>query len=277
MTHRRAAALAALVATAAALLSGSAAAQSFTAQPQLYLLTTDAFDARALWIQPAGLAAIREASVSGFFTTATQRGQGPTQYGLSLASGGLGLSWQHDRLGNGASDNQWAIGLGVGNQTVKVGVARRWIRGANANDAALDLGMRITPRPSVLLSLAWRDIGSPVVRDTVVRAVLVPGAALALFGARARIGVDWELVTRGWGTSALRAGASIVLPLSLALSVRADYSGSLHARGVVLALTWNAASARAVAFGAWPSAGGVSQAGAWAAAVRSLDAPRRTF
>ena len=48
--RRRASALALLLAATAA-LPGAAAAQSFVAQPQQYLLTTDVFDGRALWVQ----------------------------------------------------------------------------------------------------------------------------------------------------------------------------------------------------------------------------------
>ena len=277
MRRRRATALAALLAAAAALLPGSAAAQSFAAQPHLYLLTTDAFDARALWVQPAGLAARAEASLSGLLTAATSGRRSVTQYGLTLASRGIGVGWQHDRLPDGTSDNQWAVGLAGGTPRVTLGIARRWIRGANANAAAFDAGVRYAARPTLQLSLAWRDIGSPVVRDTTVRATLVPGLALALFGARAQIGADWELVTRGWGTSALRAGATVALPLRLALSVRADFSGSLHARGLSLALTWNPAMARVTAFASRPAGNGIDQAGVWLSAVQQLGAPRRRF
>lgn len=277
MRHRRAAALAALLATLAALLPGSVAAQSFSAQPHLYMLTTDAFDARALWLQPAGLAARPEASFSGLLTASTSGRRTITQYGLTLASRGIGLGWQHDRLPDGSSDNQWAVGLAGGTARFTAGVARRWIKGDSTDAAAFDAGIRYAARPNLQLSLAWRDIGSPVVRDTTVRATLVPGLALALFGARAEIGADWEIVTRGWGTSALRAGAAVALPLQLSLSVRADFSGSLHARGLALALTWNPAAARVTAFASRPAGAGVDQVGAWLSAVQRVGGPRRRF
>ena len=277
MRRRRADALAALLATLAALLPGGAAAQSFAAQPHLYLLTTDAFDARALWVQPAGLAARPEASLSGLLTASTSGRRTITQYGVTLASRGIGLGWQHDRLPDGSSDNQWAVGLAGGTARITAGIARRWIRGDSTSAAAFDAGVRYAALPSLQLSLAWRDIGSPVVRDTTVRATLVPGIALALFGARAQLGADWEIVTSGWGTSALRAGAAVALPLQLALSVRADFSGSFHARGLALALTWNPARARVTAFASRPSGDGVDQAGAWLSAVQRLGGPRHRF
>ena len=277
MKRRRADALAALLATLAALLPGGVAAQSLSAQPHLYLLTTEAFDARALWIQPAGLAARPEASLSGLITASTSGRRTVTQYGLTLASRGIGLGWQHDRLPDGSSDNQWAVGLAGGTARFTAGVARRWIRGDSTNAAAFDAGVRYGARPSLEVSLVWRDIGSPVVRDTTVRATLVPGIALALFRARAQIGADWEIVTRGWGTSALRAGAAVALPLQLALSLRADFSGSLHARGLALALTWNPAGARVTAFASRPAGDGTDQAGAWLSAVQRLGGPRRRF
>jgi hypothetical protein len=271
----RATALAALIAAAVALPPGSAVAQSPGAQPQLYLLTTDAFDARALWVQPAGLAARREASVSGLLTASTGSTWTITQYGVTLASGGLGLGWQHDHRADGSSDNQWAVGLAGGGPRFTLGAARRWIRGANANASAWDVGARFVPRPAVLLSLAWRDIGSPDVRDTVVPATLVPAVALGLFGARAAIGADWEILARSWNTRAFRTGAAVALPLRITVSLRADFSGSLHARGAAVAVTWGGLLARVAAFASRPGVPGIDQAGAWVAAVRPLDGSRR--
>src|SRR6185295_8357115 len=97
LTLRRASALAILLTGAAASLPGDAAAQSFVPQPQLYLLTTDAADARALWVQPAGMGKSREASVSALLTgNRYAAGYGVGQYGVTLASGVLAFGWQHD-------------------------------------------------------------------------------------------------------------------------------------------------------------------------------------
>ena len=276
MSWRARGALVACLAGAAAVFPWTAAAQSFVAQPQHYMLTTDAYDARAVWLQPAGLSRLREASFAGL---ATADGSGGlSQYGLMLSSGGLGAGWQHDRkVGNGT--DVFTIGYGVGGPRAGLGADHRWYKGSGAHDGSWDFGARFSPAPMLELSVVWRDLGDPVSYvDTLgtphtINSTLVPGAALDLFG-RVRVGAEWEVVTDTWGTSAVRLGASAHLAGALSLAVRGDFSSKFDGRAFALALTWNAPLSRATAF-ATRVKGGPDHFGSYLAAVRDLSRTAR--
>jgi hypothetical protein len=282
----RAARAAALVCLLALGRAWPASAQALLTQPQRYVLTTEAGDGRALWVQPAGLARRREASIAWSITGSRQAGVTTLeQYGATLASGGVGLGFQHAELVDGTDINQYAIGYAVGSAKASFGLARRWIQGGRAKDVALDIGMRAVPTSLFEASLVLRDFGNPVVRaadpqdtaqrDTTYRATLTPGVALRLFGARLRMGADWELVTKGWGTSAVRLGTAIALPLRLELAARAEFSGDFVRRDLAVAVTWNGSVARATGFASIPQGTGADAYGLWGSALRDLDARRR--
>lgn len=262
--------------TATATLPGAAAAQSYVAQPQLYLLTTDVFDGRALWVQPAALVKRREASISVLVTGA--RSDGVTilnQYGATIASSGFGLGWQHDQLGGGVKTNTWVVGYGFGGPRVSLGGDYRWHRGTNTSDRAFDIGGRYVPTGHLEMSIVWRDIGSPVILGDTIHSTVVPGAALQLFRAHLQLGVDWELVKRNWGTSSVRAGATLVLPARLALTLRSEFDGSFNVRTLSAALTWHTPTARVSGFGATSRTPDVDRFGLWGAAVTDPTRPRR--
>jgi hypothetical protein len=277
LTIRRALTLA-LPLCAAAVLPGRAAAQSFVPQPQQYMLTTDASDGRALWVQPAGLARRHEASISALVTA--DRAAGGTrigQYGATLASGVLAFGWQHDRFSDTVAMNAFVVGLAAGTPVVSLGADRRWYSGTNTKDGSWDVGGRYQPAPALELSLVWRDIGSPVVVGDTIFATLVPGASVSLFGGAVHAGADWEIVTRGWNSSAVRAGVTVPLPAHFGLSLRGELTGNFSARGLALAVTWNGAAARVTGFGSSVRAPDLDRAGLWGAAVSDPARPRRRF
>ena len=275
MTRARSSAIAAWLVGAAVALPGVAAAQSFTAQPQYYLLTAEATDGRALWVQPAGLVVRRESSVSLMATV--DRVGGSTelgQYGITLASGPLGIGWQHDRLSDGSNGDAFAVGYAVGLADRSIGVDHRWHRGTNTRSGAWDIGGRYAPLPYLMLSLAWRDIGSPLIRDTTLRATLVPGASVLLLNRRLELGADWELVTGDWGTSAVRGGAVFSLTGRAALMLRAEFTGNFSARSLAVAFTWNAPLTRVTGFGTSLSQQDVEHFGLWGSVVSALQTGR---
>ena len=255
--------------TAASVLPGAALAQTYVAQPQYYLLTTDAFDGRSLWVQPAALARLKEASISLMVTG--DHLNGPlllSQYGATLSSGGLGLGWQHDEDPTSAGHTDaFVVGFGFGSPTASLGGDRRWHRGTNTKDAAWDFGGRYNPTGGLELSLTWRDVGQPVVLGDTIFTTLVPGAAVQLFGTRLRVGADWEMVTKGWGTSAIRAGAQLALPRELGLSFRAEFDGDFKTRTISASLSWHSATTRFTGFGARARQGGADHIGLWGSAI----------
>jgi len=268
--------LAAAVIGASAAVPRAAAAQNYVPQPQMYLLTTDVFDGRALWVQPAGMAKRRESSISAMFTgNRDSSGTGLGQYGVTLASGGVGFGWQHDRLPGGAHADAYVVGYAAGNPQISIGGDRRWHRGTNTKDAAWDAGLRYSPSTLLELSLVWRDIGSPVVDSQTIKATVVPAAAVRLLGGRLRVGADWEMVQSGWGTSAIRAGAAVILPGSLVLTFRSEFDAGFTTRNIALGLSWTGAKARITGFGQSVHGDAADHAGAWGSVIADPSAPRR--
>jgi hypothetical protein len=246
-----------------------AAAQSLRTQPERYLLGIDAMDARALWTQPAGLSGRREASVNGMATLATDD-VAVQEYGITVASGGLGLGWQHDQH----AGDQWAVGFALGNPRIGLGGTQRWVTGGGDKATVTDLGFRYQPSAYLRLSLAWQNLGSPAVRGVVEPERLRPAAALLLWGGRLRVAGEWTVTTDEWSAAGVRVGAGLALPWGLSLAVRGDFDGSLSGEGFALALTWNGTSGRVAGFYADPRSGG-SSTGIWGGAVRDLSAPIR--
>ncbi len=247
MNWRRALALAAGLGGSAA-AAGRLGAQVLPPQPARYLLTVDAADARALWVNPAGLARRLEASI-GADIGADRFANGAmqvSQYGATVASRGLAVSWVHDRYPGAGAVNAYAVGAGLGDETFSGGVTARWYRGL-VRYSAWDVGVRGTAAGGLQLSLVGRGLGSPL-PDSTYRPTLVPGAAVALFGGTVDIGAEWEVATARWRSREIRAGGTILLGRAFALAIRADLAPDLKRRAVVLALTWSPAQARVSAF-----------------------------
>ncbi|MDO8665711.1 MAG: hypothetical protein Q7J79_03810 [Gemmatimonadales bacterium] len=254
MTAGRAFALAAWSVLAAAALPRAAAAQFFPAQPAGYLLTTDASDGRALWVNPAGLVRRVEASVG--VDVAIERSPAESrlaQFGVLAAARNLAFGWSHNRLPAGASAggnlpertaNVFTVGLGLGDSVFSAGAAKRWYRG-DARASAWDVAARVAMSRRLDASVVWRDIGSPIVADTVLEETLVPAVALSFFRGRLRVGAEWHVATGGWSAREVRTGWTIRTGERLAVMFRNDLTPGLGRRRTVLAVQWGLNRARA--------------------------------
>jgi hypothetical protein len=273
VSRRRALALAVAVAGTAA-SAGRLVAQVLPAPPTRYLLTTDVDDARALWVNPAGLARRLEASIGGdlgfdrFDSGSVQL----SQYGATVSSRGLAVSWVHDRYPGGASLNAYAVGFGLGDERFSGGVTRRWYRGM-VSYAAWDVALRGATDNGLQLSVVGRGFGAPL--DPSYRPTLVPGAAVSLLDGAVRLGGEWEVATHQWRSQELRFGGTVLLGSALALALRADLAPDLKRRRVILAVTWSRSQARVSGFAAL--SGGVNQVDEYGAsgALVALSPPSR--
>jgi hypothetical protein len=259
VTRRRALALAAALAGCAGAAS-RAAAQVLPAQPARYLLTTEAADARALWVNPAGLARHLEASLGGDVALDRFRAGGMqiSQYSANLSSRSVAVAWVHERYPAGQSLNAYAVGAGLGDEQFSAGATRRWYRGL-VSGAAWDVAARVATGTGqeVQLSLVARNLGSPTLTsptlgDSTYWATLVPGASLALFDGSVQVGAEWEVAMHHWSSQEIRAGGTVALGKGLALVMRADLTADFRRRGFTVALTWDGPQARASAFAGLP-------------------------
>ncbi len=273
MSWRRAALAAGLAGATA--WSTRLAAQVLPAQPARYLLTTQVQDARALWVNPAGLARQLEASIGADLGADRFSGGSVqlSQYGATISSRGLAVSWVHDRYPGGGSVNAYAVGAGLGDETFSGGVTRRWYRGL-VSYGAWDVALRTATANAVQLSVVARGLGSPL-PDSTYRPTVVPGASVALLDGALQLGAEWELATHRWRTQEIRAGATASLGDAFALTLRADLASDLKRRRIVLALTWSPSQARVSAFAGL--AGGLNEVGEFGAsgALVALRPPSR--
>ena len=247
MTWRRAIALAAGLAGSTA-SAARVAAQVLPAQPARYLLTTEVEDARALWVNPAGLARRLEASIGA--DVGVDRFSGGamqlSQYGATVASRGLAASWIHDRYPGGASVNGYAVGFGLGDESFSGGLTRRWYRGL-VTSSAWDVGLRGATANGVQLSVVARGLGSPL-PDSTYRPTVVPGASVALFDGVVQLGAEWEVTTHRWRSQEIRVGGGVSLAEAFALVVRADLAPDFKRRTIIVGLTWSPSQARVSGF-----------------------------
>jgi hypothetical protein len=235
-------------------LAGSAApvarlnAQILPAQPARYLLTTEVNDARALWINPAGLARRLEASIGADIGVDRFSGGAMqlSQYGATVSSRGLAVSWVHDRYPGDTTVNAYAVGFGLGDEQFSGGVTRRWYRGL-VSYSAWDVALRAATENGVQLSLVGRGIGSPL-PDSTYRPTFVPGASVALLDGAVQLGAEWEIAAHRWRSQEIRVGGTASLGAAFALTLRADLAPDLKRRRIVLGVTWSSSQARASAF-----------------------------
>ncbi len=281
MTIRTALRVAAGALVWAAACTRQATAQLYPAQPARYLLTTEAADARALWVNPAGLARRPEASIGGDATVDRTSGTlRLSQVGLSLQSRGLAFGWSRNSYPGGLSASSYALGVGFGDEALSVGATRHWYRGGRSA-TAWDVAVRARTTPAVDVSVVWRLIGSPVMRDTVFHVFrtwpssIVPAASLRLFGGRLRLTAEAEVESRLSHVREVRTGVALALGGGFDLTLRGDFSPSFDRRGFAFALSWDRTRSRTALTTILPAdAGSLDAVGATGFLVSALPTRR---
>lgn len=160
------------VATVAVLLPlQGAAAQSVRPRSADYLLAASANEVRALWVNPAGLATVVDASVMAEFVLERPVGEGLrlAQWTLGLNSRGLSVGYQRDRFDTDPNTGALRFGLALPFPRGSLGAAMSFYQGSAVEDVShrgIDVGLRYRP-PMLPIDLAvvLRNIGRPVPRD----------------------------------------------------------------------------------------------------------------
>jgi len=141
-----------------------------------YLFPTDVLDARAVWVNPAGLGVSREASVYGEIGVSDPGARGRLrQINAGFNSRGLSLGYQRDILDNGARGTTLRLGLAGGSQGLAVGFAIARYSGSGVNATGWDLGALYTALPQLAVGLVAANIGQPIVRGLRQRFTFIPG------------------------------------------------------------------------------------------------------
>lgn len=181
----------------ASLQAAVAAAQRPEPRSRDYLFVTSVDDARAAWVNPAGLGWIPEASVMAELVTDRSTGSlRLSQYTLGLNSRGLGLAYERDRSRPNFSVGVVRIGLGLPLGTGSIGAAMSSYRGTR--DAGYDLGLRYPVFAGLDVGLVVRNLGrpQPVLAESPERVVTVAGATWTVAPRLANVSAEAIAVER---------------------------------------------------------------------------------
>ena len=141
-----------------------------------YLFPTDVHDARAIWVNPAGLAVLREASVYAELGVGDPGARGRLrQINAGFNSRGLSFGYQRDFLDNGVRGSTIRVGLAGGSGGVAAGVAVARYGGSGANATGWDFGTSYVALPGLTVGVVAANLGQPIVRGLRQRLTFIPG------------------------------------------------------------------------------------------------------
>ncbi len=172
---RRSAALAAFLALPVFAAAQEVAPNRATA----YLHPTDVRDPRALWVNPAGLGLLRDASV--YAEVAVQDpGSGAgrlRQLSAGFNSRGLAFAYQRDLFDGGRRGHTYRLGLAGSSKGLAAGAAMALYRG-DTKGTGWDFGASYGFEGGAALTVGGviANIGQPVVRSLEQRLTFIPGA-----------------------------------------------------------------------------------------------------
>lgn len=158
--------------------SGRQAAQQVAPnRATAYLHPTDVRDARALWVNPAGLGVLREASVYAEVAVGDPGARGRLrQVNAGFNARGLALGYQRDILDAGGRGHTYRLGLAGAASQFAAGLAIAYYRGDGTNGTGWDVGASYEWLAGLTVGGVIRNIGQPVVRGLQQRVTFVPGA-----------------------------------------------------------------------------------------------------
>jgi hypothetical protein len=172
-----------------------------------YEFVASANDARAIWVNPAGLAANPEASVMGDLTIEWQLEDKTrvSQWMLGFNSHGLGFAYQRDRFpddpltpeNDPRSVSAFRFATSLPFRRGALGGSFSLYRGGDAgNETGWDIGLRFNMGTKVALAGVLRNIGRPVPFDVPLPFGGAVGFAWLPVPAVLELSVDVELAER---------------------------------------------------------------------------------
>lgn len=225
---------------ALALALGGAARRSAHAQvaPNRatdYLPATDVGDVRALWVNPAGLAARPQAAVLLDLTVRSPGSSGRlAQLSTGFNARGLAFGYQRDNFANGIHGHTYRFGLGGAARSFTFGAALALYRGATSG-TGWDFGILYDWRPEMSIGGVVRDVGKPTVRGVTLEPTYVPAITVRPLADRLTLTAQGEAISSAILGFAFEARATLPAPAASFL-VRVDTDRSLHRRLLVFGI-----------------------------------------
>ena len=176
----------AVIGTAAACLATQVAAgQSVRPRSGDYEFASTVHDIRALWVNPAGLGIVADASIMAELTLERPLGGDLrlAQWSAGFNRWGLAIGYQRDRFSEDSNTGTLRFGLALPFRRGAAGAAFSFYSGnaldtADTRDMGLDLGFQYRLLAPVNLGIVVRNIGRPDLRDS--RAPITGAVSLAL-------------------------------------------------------------------------------------------------
>ena len=228
---------------AAAILLGLAAgrrtagAQAVPNRTEAYLTVTDVSDARALWVNPAGLATHHEASVHLDLTVRHPGARGQLgQVTAGFNARGLSFGYQRDNLTSGIHGHTYRLGLAGAYNRLAAGVAIAMYRGGTKG-TSWDLGSRYELSSRVSIGAVLKNIGQPTVRGVQQDLSFVPATTVRLAHDLLAVSVQASFGAAPVRAYTLAARAVLPGPLGLGLIGRLDTDGSWGRRAFAFGLS----------------------------------------
>jgi len=188
-----------------------------------YLTPSDVADGRALWVNPAGLAARPEASIYAHFSIRDPGAQGQLgQFTAGFNARGLSFGYQGDEFGGGQSGRTYRLGFGTLSKLLAIGLGYSMYRG-DTKGAGWDVGGRYVLSPALTVALVVRNLGEPLVRGLRLHVQTVPGATLALWNNHLSLsGLATFTPDDAFAGYAISAGSTFRLGVPLGALARLD-------------------------------------------------------
>lgn len=209
------------------LAAGATPAQVAANRTTAYLVASDVTDARAIWVNPGGLAVLRDASVMLDLTVGRPGERGRLeQVTAGFSTRGLSFGYQRDNFANGIHGHTYRLGLGGASGKLGAGAALAFYRGATGG-TGWDIGARYDWRPQFTVSGVVRNLGRPTVRGVRQDVTFVPALTLRPLGALLAVSSQAAFAsstTRGY---AFQVNTDLTRPL-LGFIARLDTDGSLR-------------------------------------------------
>src|SRR5262245_19776575 len=186
-----------------ALLTAPALQAQTSPRSATYLFSANVEDARALWVNPAGVGVFPLATLYAEFTA--DQGSGTTsdwslrQYSLVLHSRNIRISYQRDRFETGGSDGTWRVGAAfpLGRRSA-IGTAVTF----TSPERQILLGLRMSPARLLDIGAVLENIGRPTINGVKQPVTGVAGFSWRLAGARLGLQSDAvfseRLQASGW-------------------------------------------------------------------------------
>ncbi|KPK09428.1 MAG: hypothetical protein AMS20_00465 [Gemmatimonas sp. SG8_28] len=174
---------------------GALEAQAVRSRSADYLFAASANDARALWVNPAGLAVMSGASIMAEFALEFPPDTNTrfAQWSAGFTSRGLSLGYQRDRFAEDPNTGTLRFGLAFPFRKGAVGASFSFYQGSAVDTAAhrsVDLGVRYRLLTPLDLGIVLRNIGRPTPRAERQPLVGVLAANLSVIPSHADLQVE---------------------------------------------------------------------------------------